>query len=198
MDVSCGCDDEVIVGKLARVKADGDFVVETGYGFPRAFDWTPERLIGEISRIEKFSQELVGGVLDHFHLFENHFLLAFEIFLFETGMRNEVGEQIYRLRYGGVRNLCGEARHLMGRISIQVSPKPVSLNGNIASAPVLRTLKDGVLDKMANSVEFGGLVTRSTADPNAGRDGSEPRHMFRQDGYPVREFCGFNLVYHLV
>src|SRR5688572_1594988 len=103
---------------------------------------------------------------------------------------------MYCLRERGVRNLCSEARHLMGRISIQVPPQPVSFNGYVASAPGLRTFEHAMLDKMANSVEFGGFVTRSPADPNARGDGAKPGHVFGQDGYAVREFCGFNLVYH--
>jgi hypothetical protein len=55
-----------------------------------------------------------------------------------------------------------------------------------------------MLNKMADSVEFGGLVPGSAADPDTGRDRPETGHMFGQDGYPVREFCRFNLVYHSV
>ena len=84
----------------------------------------------------------------------------------------------------------------MRRIGIQVPPKAVSFNGDIPSAPVLGAFEDGMLDKMANSVQFCGLVPGSPADPNAGGDRPESRHVFRQDGYPVREFCRFNLVYH--
>jgi hypothetical protein len=46
----------------------------------------------------------------------------------------------------------------MGRIGIQVPPKAVSFNGNIPSAPVLGAFEHGMLDKMANSVQFRGFV----------------------------------------
>ena len=92
IDVSrCGYD-EIAVGKLARVKTDGGFVIESRNGFSRAFDRTSERLIREISRVEEFAEQLVRRVLDHLHLFEDDFLLAFEVFLFKTRVRNEVGE----------------------------------------------------------------------------------------------------------
>lgn len=92
IDISCRGDDQVIVIKLARVITDSRFVIESRYGFPRAFDRAAERLIGEVSRVKKLSEQLVRRVLDHFHLFEDDFLLAFEVFLFKTGVRNEVGE----------------------------------------------------------------------------------------------------------
>src|SRR5688500_17419338 len=133
-------------------------MIEGRYCFSRAFNRTAKRLIGKISRVEELAQEFVRGVLDHFHLFEDYLLLAFEVFLFEARMRNEVGKQIYRLSEGRVRNLCGEARHLMGRISIQISPQPVSLDRDISSAPVSGAFKDRMLNKVANSVQFGRFV----------------------------------------
>jgi hypothetical protein len=48
-------------------------------------------------------------------------------------MRNEIGEQINRLRQGDVRNLRGKTRHLMGRIGVKMSPQPVRLDCDIAS-----------------------------------------------------------------
>jgi hypothetical protein len=40
----------------------------------------------------------------------------------------------------------------MGRIGIQVPAQPVSLNGNITSAPVLGAFEHSVFDKVADSV----------------------------------------------
>src|SRR6185295_10761428 len=42
IDVSGRRYDEIAVGKLARVEADGRFVVESRNSFSRAFDWTAE------------------------------------------------------------------------------------------------------------------------------------------------------------
>jgi hypothetical protein len=84
MDISgCGYD-EIVIRKLTGVKTDSRFVIEGGYCFPRAFDRTAKRLIREVSRVEEFSEEFVRRVLDHFHLFEDNLLLAFQVFLFET------------------------------------------------------------------------------------------------------------------
>jgi hypothetical protein len=85
-------DDEIVVIELARVKTNGRFVIESRNGFPCAFDWPAERLIRKVSSVENLPEQLVGRVLDHFHLFEDDFLLAFEVFLFKTWVRNEVGE----------------------------------------------------------------------------------------------------------
>jgi hypothetical protein len=46
----------------------------------------------EVSRVEELAEQLVRRVLDHLHLFEDDFLLAFEVFLLKTRVRNQIGE----------------------------------------------------------------------------------------------------------
>src|ERR1700741_1643124 len=84
IDVSCRSYDEIAVRKLAGVEPNGCFVIESRNSFPRPFDRAAEWLVREICRVEEFPQKLVRRVLDHFHFFEDHFLFAFEVFLFKT------------------------------------------------------------------------------------------------------------------
>src|SRR5215213_2125770 len=84
IDVSSRCYYEIAVGKLAGMKPDGRFVIEGRHCFARAFNWAAERLIWEVGRVEEFAEELVGRVLDHFHLFEDNLLLTFQVFLLKT------------------------------------------------------------------------------------------------------------------
>src|ERR1700752_5430733 len=59
IDVSGRGYDEIAVGKLACMKADGGFVIESRNCFPRAFDWTAEWLGWGVSRGEEVSGEIV-------------------------------------------------------------------------------------------------------------------------------------------
>ena len=43
-------------------------------------------------RVEEFAEEFVRRIFDHLHFFEDDFLFAFEVFLLETRVRNEIGE----------------------------------------------------------------------------------------------------------
>src|SRR5262245_36032921 len=52
LDIPRRRDDEIVVMEFARMKADGRFVIESRNGFPCAFDWPAERLIGEIGGVE--------------------------------------------------------------------------------------------------------------------------------------------------
>jgi hypothetical protein len=123
-------------------------------------------------------------------------LLAFEILLFKTRMRNEVSEQVDGLRKRRIRDLNGEPCHFVSRVSIEVAAKPVAFNCDIASGAVGCPFEDRVLDEVANSVEFGRLVPRSPSDPDTGRHRPQTRHVFGQDCDPIWEFCRLNLVYH--
>ena len=38
---------------------------------------SPQRMAGKISGVEQFAEQFVGCVLNHFHLFEDDFLLTF-------------------------------------------------------------------------------------------------------------------------
>src|SRR5215211_9138048 len=89
IDISRCCYDEVAVRKLACVITDRDFVIESRNSFGRAFDWTAERLVRKVSGIEEFAQEFVRRVHDHLHLFEDHLLLAFQVFLLKTRVRHD-------------------------------------------------------------------------------------------------------------
>ena len=66
------------------MKTDRRLVIESRNSFPRAFYRASEWLIGEISGIEKLAEQFVRRVLDHLHLFEDDFLLAFQVFLLKT------------------------------------------------------------------------------------------------------------------
>src|SRR6266498_89543 len=125
-------------------------------------------MAGEISGIEEFPQQFVRSVLNHFHLFEDNLLLAFQIILVKARVGEEVGKQIKCLGQASVRNLYGETCHLMGGKSIEISPKPIRLNGNIASRSALCPFENCMFDEMADAVEFGGFVAGTTPDPNPG------------------------------
>jgi hypothetical protein len=192
----CGYD-EVAVRKLARMKRDGSFVIEGGNRFSRAFDRAPERLIREIRGVEEFAEKLVRRVLDHLHLFENDFLLTFEIFLFKTRVGNKVGEQFRGLRQGGVRNLCSESRHLMRRIRVKVTPQPIRFYGNITRTSVPSAFENSMFDEVADAVELGSFMPGTAANPDSCGNRPEAGHVLAQDGNAVRKSRRLNIVDHL-
>src|ERR1044072_4342766 len=111
--------------KLARVKVSDLAAVKRSNRLFRTLDRSSQRMVGKVGGVEEFAQKLVGRVLDHFHLFEDDFLLAIQINLVETRIGEQVGNQIKRFRQTSIRNLYGEARHLMSRKSVKISTQTV-------------------------------------------------------------------------
>ena len=77
-------------------------------------------MIWEVRCIEDFPEQLVGGVLDHFHFFKDNHPFPLEILLSKTRMGNDVGQQVDSLGKAGIRNLYREAGHLMGCIGVEM------------------------------------------------------------------------------
>src|SRR5258705_1762414 len=187
--IPCGGHDKVIVRELACMKRHSGLVIERRNRFPRAFYRAPQRMIREISSIKQFSEQFVWRILNHLHFFKDNHLLALQVILVKTGVSNDIGQKIESLGKGGVRNLGGETCHLMRCISIEIPPKLITFNRDIPSSASSCSFEYRMLNEMADSLQFGRLVTRSPADPDTCCHRPEARHVFRQDGNPVGEFC---------
>src|ERR1043165_3068117 len=85
----------------------------------------------------------------------------------------------------------------MGRISIEVTPKPVGFDSDIACGTLPGALENSVFDEMADPIELGGLMPRTPADPDARRNRSQSGHVFGQDGDTIRKSGSLNVVDHL-
>jgi hypothetical protein len=55
VDVSGSGYNDVLVRKLARMKAGSCFMVEGWHRFSGPFDWAAERVIGKVGGVEEFS-----------------------------------------------------------------------------------------------------------------------------------------------
>src|SRR5690242_5913889 len=86
----------------------------------------------------------------------------------------------------------------MGRISIEMTPKPVGFDSDIACGTKPGALENSVFDEMADAVELGGFVPRTPPDPDARSNRPQSGHVFGQDGDPIRKSGGLNVVNHLL
>src|SRR5258708_19647478 len=97
-------------------------------------------------------------MIDHVNFVEDNHCLALQVLLIKAWVSNDISQKVDGLRQRSVRNLCGEACHLMCRISVQMPTKLIALNGNFASRTAPCSLKYGVFDEMTDSVKFGRFV----------------------------------------
>src|SRR5215210_6968409 len=93
-NIPCGCYHQVRRREGAAVELRDCIVVKSRNRFPGTLDRTAEGMVGEVSRVEKFTQQFVGSIFDHLHLFKYHVLLAIQISLVEAGVCEEVGKQV--------------------------------------------------------------------------------------------------------
>src|SRR6266498_2224422 len=83
-----------------------------------SLNWATKGLVGEIRRIEQFSEQFIRGILNHLHLFEDDLLFALQILLIKPRVGEHVAEQIKSLCQSVVRNLYGKPGHLMSCVGI--------------------------------------------------------------------------------
>ena len=89
-DIACGRNYQVGRGIATRVKGGDLFLVKRRNCLRCTFDGTSQRMIGEVGRVESFSQEFVGRVFDHLHLFDDHFPLTLEIFFVKARTQQHI------------------------------------------------------------------------------------------------------------
>ena len=76
----------------------------------------------------------------------------------------------------------------MACVRIDVAAQPVRLVGNVTCSSSPGAFENRVLDEMRDTIKFGRLVTRPMSQPDAGGDGPQTRHVFRQHGQAIRKF----------
>src|SRR5258706_6198675 len=114
------------------MEGGGNGPIKRRDGLLSSFNWPPQGMPGEVSRMEEFIKQFVGSVSDHLHLFDDYSLLKREIVRIEAWIGQHVGEQIEGLRHSVVDDLQGESSDFMRGISVQVSPQTVGFGSDLS------------------------------------------------------------------
>ena len=101
---------------------------------------------------EKFGQKFFGRIFDHFDFFDDYAALAPHFFFFKTRIGQHIGDQIKGLGDLFINDFDQKSGFFVRRKSVEISAEFVGFNGNIERRAFCRSLKNGVFDKMANSV----------------------------------------------
>ena len=121
---------------------------------------------------EDLVDQIVGRVLDHLDLFEDHLLLALDVFFGEERIADQIGEDVDRERQMLVENLEVIAGVFLRRERIDLAADRIDLLRDFFGAPSRSALEEHVLDEVRDAGMFGGFVTRSARQPDA--DGDRP------------------------
>ena len=100
-------------------------------GLRRAENRTAERMAGPVVLGEDLVDEIVGRVLDHLDLFEDHLLLALDVLVGELRMQDDVGQQVDRQRQVLVEHLDVVAGVFLRGEGVELAADRIDLLGDV-------------------------------------------------------------------
>ena len=140
---------------------------------------------------EDLVHQVVGVVLVHLDLFEDHTPLALDVALRKDRMQHQIAQYIERRRHMLIQHFNVEADRLFARKGVQVAADRVHLARNALRRPRLGALEHHVFHKMRDAVQLRDLMPRAGPHPHAHCHRAHVLHALRQNGQPVREDCPF-------
>jgi hypothetical protein len=135
---------------------------------------------------------IVGIVLIHFDLFENHAAFLRDIVGTEGRVQNEVRENVHGEGKMLVEHLDVETDTLLRGEGIHVAANRIHLAGDRLGGTRFRSLEHHVLDKVRDAVKFRLLIARARLQPDTDRNGTNVRHLFGDNGQAVGEDLSTN------
>src|SRR5215470_3694749 len=124
--------------------------------------------------------QVIGIVLVHLDLFQDHAFFAGDVFGLENGIEDKVAENIQGYGQMLVQDLDVEADGFLARKGVHVAANGVHLPGNISSGTALGALKYHVLNEMRDTVGFGNLIAGARLHPNADGDRANMVHLLAE------------------
>ena len=125
---------------------------------------------------EDFVDQIVGRVLDHLDLFEDHLLLALDVVLREQRIADQIGEDVDGQRQVLVQHLQVIAGVFLRRERVDLAADGVHLLRYFFCTPARSALEEHVLDEVRDAGLLGGLVARAARQPDADGDRTHMRH----------------------
>ena len=136
---------------------------------------------------EDFVDEVVGRVLDHFDLLDDHFLLALDVLGSERRISNDVGQDVDGERQMLVEHLDVVACVLLRRERVELASDRVDLLSDVLGRSRRRAFEEHVLNEVRDPAAVSRLVPRSPRQPDANADRTDLRHPLGQNTKAVIE-----------
>ena len=113
-------------------------------------------MLGPDLRREEVVDDVVGRVLDHPDLLQDHRLLALQLLGVEERVQQDVGQEIDRERQVLVEHLHVEAGVLLGGEGVHLAAHRVHRAGDVLGAAGGGALEDEVLDQVGDAAAGSG------------------------------------------
>ena len=163
--------DDDVPGNVVRCVIPGDVVARhRADRLLRSRNLTSERMRGEQRACEHVVHEIVGGVVAHSDLFQDHLPLRLELVEPERGRPHDPGQDLERERQALIGDAHVERRRLLTRERVHVAADRFDRLGDLRRVAIESAFEQEVLEKVARSRDVVALVARAGAHPEADRD----------------------------
>ena len=136
---------------------------------------------------EQLVDQIVGRILDHLDLFDDHFLLALDVVRGQRRVEDDVGEDVEGERQVLIEHLDVVARVFLGRECVELPADRVDGLRDIFRRPRRGPLEEHVLHEVGDAPLLGCFVAGSSRQPDADADGADLCHPLGEDAEPVIE-----------
>ena len=137
--------------------------------------------------------EVIGIILVHLDLFEDHAALAGNVVCRECGVQHQVGENLKRDGNVFVEHLNVEADAFLGGEGVHIAADGIDLAGNLLGGAVLGAFENHVLDKMGDAVRLRGLIARAGFEPDADGSRTDVLHLLGDHSEAVGQHLTANI-----
>jgi hypothetical protein len=151
-------------------------LVEGADALRGAEDRPAERMVVPEALGENLVDQIVGRVLDHLDLFEDHLLFALDVFFREQRVADQVREDLDRERQVLVEHLGVVAGVFLRRERVDLAADRIDLLRDLLGVARRRALEEHVLDEVRDAGVIGRLVARAARQPDADGDRPHVRH----------------------
>ena len=154
----------------------------------RAENRPADRLVGESTRLEQVEHEVIRRVVGGANLLKDDALLACELLGIESGIRQDIRQDVERERNIGAKHARVVPGVLDTRRGVEVSAHGLDFLGDLARGTATRSFECHVFEQMRDAVLVRLLITRPSPHPDSERSRAEMRHAVGDDCQSVRQF----------
>ncbi len=184
-NIACGGDDNPL-GPIARFKKANDvFPAKARDGLLPAANRPADRMIPEEVEVKKIVDIIIRSVFRLRDFLENHGALALDLFGVETGMQENIAQQIDGQGQILVQHFGVVAGVLFGGKGVDNAAHGVHLFGDLRRAATLGALEKQMLDEVGDTILGRAFMTRAILDPDAETYRPIIRHVVRHDADAV-------------
>ena len=167
---------------VMSIEIGANFIpAEARHLFPRAKDWTPNRLIWKSGRVQQFKDEIIRRVFNGSYLLQNDAFFALELDTVEGAFGQNISEDIERER-----NVAGQNMRVVGGMfracrGVEIAARRLDFLGDITGRAPPRSLERHMFEKMRQAMLVRSFVAGPGADKNAKRGSFKMRHALGGD-----------------